>query len=199
MNNIGGYFLAGGIGAVIGSGLTLLFIRKRVLEIIQEKTDDAKLEAFRHYRHLNEDEDESRKEEKDISSEPFEEDELLVVKPETDKPIDYASISKKDISKPKEENNDDAPYVIGKEENEYAPFGSIWEYETVEMTYYADGVLADDHDMPVNDWELIIGNEWKGRFGEVEADIVYVRNDSMKRDYEIVKEDRTYKEVIGED
>ena len=66
------------------------------------------------------------------------------------------------------------------------------------MTYYADGVLADDKDDPVEHPIDILGEDWKNRFGEVEADMVYVRNDNMECDYEITKDSRPYSEVVGE-
>lgn len=80
----------------------------------------------------------------------------------------------------------EAPYVISPEE--FGEYG----YETVSLTYYADGVLTDDNDEPIDDINEIIGIESLNHFGEYEDDIVYVRNDARKSDYEVLKDLNNY-------
>lgn len=80
-----------------------------------------------------------------------------------------------------------APYTISYEE-----FGET-DYETVCMTYYADKVLVEDiTDEVVEDIDCIIGNDSLLRFGEYEEDMLYVRNDNLRVDYEISLSDRSY-------
>lgn len=202
MKNIGGYLLAGGIGAMIGSGLTLLFIRKKVQETIQSKVDEAKIEKLKYerlvakYGVLTEMITVS---EKDVVKKPeFEEDPSSIVVP-VEKNNDYTSYFEK-----KEEPSvtyNGGPYVIGEAENKSSPVGSIWGYDYAHLTYYADKVLADEWDKKMDKQTIIdvLGEDWKNRFGEVDANIVYVRNDELKCDYEIALDDRTYSEVAGED
>ena len=87
------------------------------------------------------------------------------------------------------------PYVIRPEQ-----FGLKEEegYSTISLSYYADGVLADDADHPMDDREIedVIGKESLDHFGEYEDDSVHVRNDRMKCDFEILIDPRTFDEVL---
>lgn len=82
------------------------------------------------------------------------------------------------------------PYVIPPEE-----FGEAG-YDRISFTLYADKVLADDGDMPVEDVEGTVGIDSLSHFGEYEDDSVFVRNDRLKVDYEILLSQRTYAEVV---
>ena len=90
------------------------------------------------------------------------------------------------------ENNDDypRPYVITPEE-----FSENFEYDTVDITYFADGVLADENNEPIEDIENTIGNDAVRHFGEYEPDSVYVRNERLKCDYEILRDERKYADL----
>lgn len=81
------------------------------------------------------------------------------------------------------------PYVISPEE-----FGEFDDYEKISLTYYADGVLADDNNEVVDDVEDIVGDALD-HFGEYEDDSVFVRCDERKCDYEILLDQRTFSEV----
>ena len=82
------------------------------------------------------------------------------------------------------------PYVISPEE-----FGEFEEYEKISLTYYADKVLADENDEEVDDVDEIVGEESLNHFGEYEDDSVFVRNDRLKCDYEILLDQRNYSDV----
>ena len=82
------------------------------------------------------------------------------------------------------------PYVIPPEE-----FGERDGYDTLSFTYYADRVLADDMDERVIDVDSIVGEESLGTFGEYEDDSVFVRNDELKCDYEILLDSRNYSDI----
>ena len=70
------------------------------------------------------------------------------------------------------------------------------EYEQISLTYYADGVLADENDEVIEDVEDAVGIDSLNHFGEYEDDSVFVRNDARKCDYEILLDQRTYSEVV---
>ena len=72
-------------------------------------------------------------------------------------------------------------------------------YKTDSLTYYADKVLAYDNDEKITDVDKIVGSDALNSFGEYEDDSVFVRNHSMKTDYEILKDTRTYSAVVGTD
>lgn len=82
-----------------------------------------------------------------------------------------------------------APFVISPEE-----FGEMQGYDTKSWTLYADLVLADENDEIVVDPENIIGDGLE-HFGEYEDDSVYVRNDNIECDYEILKHTKTFSEI----
>lgn len=88
------------------------------------------------------------------------------------------------------ENYMTGPYVIPPDE-----FGDYPDYERVSLTYYADGVLTDEHDDPIDDVEDTIGEDSLTHFGEFEDDSVFVRNDAQKRDYEILSDTRRYSDI----
>ncbi len=84
------------------------------------------------------------------------------------------------------------PYVISPEE-----VGNTDEdYELISLNYYEDGVLADDWDEPIEDVERVVGKDSLNHFGEYEDDSVYVRNDRLKCEYEILLRSGKFADVI---
>ena len=82
------------------------------------------------------------------------------------------------------------PHIIAPEE-----YGEKEGYETESLTYYADGVLADDQDNPIEDVDDVVGYGFESHFGEYEDDSVFVRNDKLKVDYEILADHRCYADI----
>lgn len=78
-------------------------------------------------------------------------------------------------------------YIIDAEE-----FGNIPEYDTMSITYYADGIVTDDVDDIIEDFEVILGTDFIDVFADFDASSVYVRNDIWKTDYEILRDDWFY-------
>ncbi len=83
-------------------------------------------------------------------------------------------------------------YVIPPDE-----FGGFPDYERISLTYYADGILADDNDETIEDAEEIVGDALK-HFGEYEEDAVFVRCDGRRCDYEIALDQRNFIDVVGD-
>lgn len=81
-------------------------------------------------------------------------------------------------------------YVIPPEE-----FGELYNYDTVSLTFYADGVLADECDEPIDNIDELIGRESLTHFGQYEDDSVFVRNDILECDYEILRDERKFSEL----
>lgn len=78
------------------------------------------------------------------------------------------------------------PYIIHPDE-----FG-MCEYETYSLHCYADRVVTDLDDEIIENVEILIGDKSLDHFGEYEPDAVYVRNDKLKRDYEILLKGQRY-------
>ena len=82
---------------------------------------------------------------------------------------------------------EDEPYSIDPEE-----FGDKEEegWDTMTLTYFADGVLTDDVDEIVEQPEVVVGLDNLKIFEEFpDATCVYVRNETWRTDFEILKDD----------
>lgn len=66
------------------------------------------------------------------------------------------------------------------------------DYETITLKYYDDDILTDDRDEIIEDPVGIVGDDFKKHFGEYEDDCVYVRNDNLDVDYEILLQGVSY-------
>lgn len=78
-------------------------------------------------------------------------------------------------------------------------FGELDDYETSSLTYYSgDDVLADENNEIVSyqDREKLIGREALNHFGEYEEDSVFVRNDILGCDFEILLDHGKYSDVL---
>lgn len=182
MNPILNKVLIFGAGAAVGAGASWFILKTRYERIAQEEIDSVK-EVFARRELIEADID---PEEEDIDPEIVE-----AVKEEAENILknegytNYAVIKK----------NDDVekPYVIPPEEA-----GEFSDYEYIYLTHYADKVLTDNFDEPVEDVEGTVGLDSLERFGEYESDTVFVRNDRLKADYEIQLDVRKFSELDEE-
>lgn len=199
MNNKITSFMMFIFGAAIGSVATWQYIKKKYEQIAQEEIDSVK-ETFSKLVVKS----------KDNESEENNNTRTIVERAK-DKPSvaeyaawlrrrGYANYSDTDsfskdsnVSKEEVDENmiNDKPYVISPDE-----FGEFYDYEKISLTYYADQVLADDDDELVEDIEETVGFESLNAFGEYEDDSVFVRNDRLKCDYEILLDQRKYSDVV---
>lgn len=97
------------------------------------------------------------------------------------------------------ELNPDVPYTISFEEfNENAD-----NHEQTTVTYYAmDDTLVDSQDKPIDNTDYTVGDDNLTRFGHGSGDpnVVYVRNDKIDMDFEIIRDHGSYqKQVFGTD
>lgn len=97
--------------------------------------------------------------------------------------------------KNKEEGGDESmesnkPYVISPEE-----FDELDDYEIRSLTYYEDGTLVDEDGFIVENVDELIGSDSLNTFGEYEDDSVFVRNDNLLTDFEILRDVRNYSDV----
>lgn len=95
--------------------------------------------------------------------------------------------------KREEEDEMDKPYIITPEEF------SDSDYNTETLSYWADGVVTDIDDEPLTDDQIedLIGEDSLSHFGEYEDDSVFVRNDRLRTDYEILADTRRYGDVYN--
>lgn len=134
-------------------------------------------------------------------------------KPEEKKPANVkqyaAELQKEGYTNYSTMKNEKTEYEIKKEEMEARSqmkprivtpeeFGEDDEYDIISITYYSDGVLADDGDMVIHNVDEIVGSDAVNHFGEYAEDAVYVANDRLKAYYEILRVDDTYADLIAE-
>lgn len=122
-------------------------------------------------------------------------DEMHEMKDETFEQVLERYSSQQNERPPKKKGGDkimNEPHVITPDE-----YGELDDYETISLSYYADGVLADELDCPIEDIERAIGQDSLTKFGEFEEDSVFVRNEELKIDYEILRDTRNYSDVVG--
>lgn len=173
--------------AAVGSAVTWKLVKDKYEKLAQEEIDSVK-EVFSKRKSETESQDET--EEPETGKDVMSKDSTIV---------EYADLLRKQgynnnlNKKGKEKESDEMkePYVITPDE-----FVDGEEYEKITLIYYADNVLADEDDDLVNNVEDIIGDALS-HFGEYEEDAVYVRNEQLRAEYEILKDLRTYAEVCG--
>ncbi|GHV42413.1 hypothetical protein FACS189490_11320 [Clostridia bacterium] len=162
-----------GVGAAIGALSAWKYAKRKYERIAQEEIDSVK-DAFSK---------------RDVAATNAKEKPSIKEYTEKLREHEYTNYSntEHDEEREKKTAEEDKPYVISPDE-----FGENDEYESISLTYYDDQILADDNDDLIEDVEDIVGFESLGRFGEYEDDSVFVRNDRLKCDYEILKDQRKY-------
>lgn len=73
------------------------------------------------------------------------------------------------------------------------------QYDVCVLTYYADGVLTNDWDEPIEDIEGTVGKHNLSKFKASDMDDMYVRNDELELDYEINKDTRRFVDIGPDD
>ena len=162
-------------GAAIGSAVTWKLVKTKYEKIAQEEIDSVR-EVYASGQmdaDADEEEDADEGDEEDLGSYH-----------EYVSGLGYTE-------KPKGEENDVVePYVISPEE--YDEIG----YETVSLYYYEDGVLENAITREViKNARYLVGDDFMNHFGEYEPDSVFIRNDEIETDFEILKDGGRYSEV----
>ena len=181
-------------GCGLGSVVTWRVIEKRYQQIAQEEIDSVK-EALGYFKDSETEVEPKSKDEEDEDDEnnQFNRDtesakeELAHICKEQG--YDYNGISKKEGE---EEMGENKPYVITP--SEFDENG----YKTKTLFYYNDDVVTDDRGkvLSENSIERLIGKDSLTTFGQYESDSVFVRNDDLKTDYEILADERNYHEMF---
>lgn len=186
-------------GAAIGSIATWTFLKKKYEAIAQEEIESVKT-AFSSKEYKNDCEEISNKENKEDPREIANRAKEKMSVSEYAKVLNksgYTNYSNSESSKKEETDLEEAkkkfkpPYVISPDE-----FGEYEDYAQISLTYYADHILTDDNDEILEDVEGAVGFESLNHFGEYEDDSVFVRNERLKVDYEILLDQRDYSDVI---
>lgn len=169
-----------GAGALVGA----VVAAKAVREKYQQEAEEEIAEMREYYREKQQEtKTEEVKEEKDESTEEYKE----IVNDEG-----YTNYTQYNDVKPEEKIDDDVedewtPSIIDPEE-----FGEDPSYDTATLTYFKDGVLADEVDEVMD--PKMVGEENLKIFDEFGARSIYVRNDEHMIDFEIIRDEYPYSE-----
>lgn len=180
-------------GVTIGVAGAWLCLKKRYERIAQEEIDSVKAVFSERKTNFTENRTNEEQENQHMAD-------IAKLKPDL---VDYAAKlqtmgytnynehSKKMKGKEEPTVKDDKPYVISPDE-----YGDQDDYTQISLVYYAgDEVLADEEDETVDNVDDFVGADFANHFGEYEDDSVFIRNDRMKCDYEILKDYRSFADV----
>lgn len=189
MNNKAIFVVAFSVGMAVGSVGTWYCVKKKYEELAQEEIDSVKQVFSKREKELKGDEIK-----KNIAEnvKAGEQEKTMSIKEYASflQKQGYTNYSDTNEAENKEETKSVKPYVIPPEQ-----FGEIEEYDRIELTYYADHILADENDDIVEDVEEAIGFESLSHFGEYEDDSVFVRNDERRCDYQILLDQGLYSDI----
>lgn len=203
-------------GVVTGSIITNAVVKEKATREANEKAAEEIAEVREIYRNKTKKEEYEKvaeESEKEVKEENEKVDPLKV-KPQTDRE-DYNSYYKmtqnytsQNEEKPKRassisdlnaftyEKSVDRPYIIDPED-----YGEEDDYDTMQLTYFmGDKTLVDESaDDTIDEPDLHIGLDNLAIFDEFQgASSIYVRNDILKMDFEILKDDCAYSDLQDE-
>lgn len=182
MNGTLSKFIIFTAGAAVGSAVTFVLLREQYKKLAEEEAASFREELSNIRKNFLKEPVEEEVENEQNEADLQEHNEIVTESGYTN----YANIElKKEAKKVKE------PYVIAPED-----YGELDDYDVVSLTYYADGILANDMDEPIEDVELVVGRNSLNHFGEYEDDSVFVRDDENKIDYEILSDTRKYSDAV---
>lgn len=156
-------------GAALGSAVTYVVVKNRYEQLINEDIESVRATFARLEREQAEDDKEADPEQ-----------------------TIYNNILEGEGYNTVERMEDDKvarPYVISPDD-----FGEM-DYTTISLTCFADNVVVNDRNKIVTNVDELIGEESLTHFGEYEDDSVFVRNDELKIDFEILKDYRKFSEI----
>ena len=182
------------VGAAIGSAVTWKIVKDRYDRLVKEEIESVK-EAFAKIDQDDQEQSDDITDDESVHQINWEEFEDLQEE-EDDTPTEMKEYSKLASMYTNEkggaESMTEKPVVISPYD-----FGELDGYNQVELTYYADGILEDEdyNIISPNEIDKLIGSDSLYTFGEYEEDSVCVRNKTLRTDFQILRDYRTYAEV----
>lgn len=211
-------------GAAIGSLITWKYVETKYKKLAEEEIASVKELYKEKLAEKSEFNKQSSTDEKDIQKKEVdknnEELEKIINKQKYVTGTDYAeedkeSVQVENVIGERGENNDplgdiedddedyivpvevgptkpEPPYIIT--EDEFGEFGN----EEQTLIFYSDSVLADEDDDVITDPESVIGDALS-EFNDPMTERVFVRDEAQEIDYIILRSEKTYSEVCGEE
>ena len=85
------------------------------------------------------------------------------------------------------------PYII--HVDEYVADEMGWGSQSTITWYEADQVLCDSHDTPIYNHNEVVG-ELRFGHGSNDANVVYIRNEELQHEFEVLRDEGSYEEIV---
>lgn len=191
-------FLVGGAG---GALLTYALLEKRYEEYEDELQSELKAEyddEYREYLDAVLETSDTKYQDPKTEMEGGDYDKAMDdTKPIIKKYTQYHKMSQSELAKEVEPGR--APYIIKEDEYSNELSTSIMRHKKELLYYYAeDDALTDEREEIITNGYDIIGDEALSNFGESgdDPDVVYVRNENLSTDYEIIRLNKSYQATV---
>lgn len=162
-------------GATVGSLVTWKFLEKKYIDLANEEIDSV-VERFKEREKNIKTQVENKKEFNNIVNEEHYTSEEKVVSEEI-----------KDMEDKLINNKTTDIQLIDPNE-----FGNMPKYDTKSWTFWNNDILTDEVDMIIENSDQIIGDALDHFDDYEDGDVVYVRNNKLKCDYEILKSEKDF-------
>lgn len=194
-------------GAAVGGTSVYFFLKRRIQRQCDEELDREVATLREHFR-AKEVARQERTEKKDLTTVV---EELGYKTPEVSKPDKPLEVSTESVETNVFENsstpmvwnydtevanrNPAQPYILHREEFHTGDAG----HDQSTLTYFAgDDVLCDERDTPVDNRDAMVGDENLEKFGHGSEDpnVVYIRNEPLGIDFEIVRSEGKFAQEV---
>lgn len=187
------YVLVFGAGAVVGALVTKKIIVDKYEETLTEEIDAMeehyKKEQAEYVKQLDAEKQKNKIKEEPQKTEHKIPDDVGEVYTKYHAPVETEEMKRIHPG----EGNHNGPYVITPEQYD----DEMLMQDKVTLIYYnGDDVLADEADERVD--ISCIGEEALGHFGEYHDNTVYIRNERLGTDYEVVLDEAAYRDILGD-
>ena len=170
-------------GAAIGSLVTWKVVKTKYEQLLQEEVD-----AFKESYAMCMCRPSTKQDKPEEAKEETEDDEF----------VEYSDIVSQ-YNGGEGGGDDEVPYINGPYVIEPEDFADgNFDHDCYCITYYADGVLADDWYNEL-DIEETIGEDSLDHFDDHADDCIHVRNERLKADYEVTRDPRRFADVVAND
>jgi hypothetical protein len=186
-------------GLVIGAGVSWVYHKNKYEEMVQDEVEELRSHMKNQQGTTCKESDKNiQNPDAKIQEESTEEqyDESME---KAKKIINYSKYSTVDVNEDAELSSSPEyrpPFVVTPED-----FASLPGFDTDTFYYHQDDVISNDNQEIVDDVELTLGMsilEIKEQFGVYEEDAVYIRNERLKTDYEILRDESDYVKRNGD-
>lgn len=189
MNGAAWFLLGTTLGSAVGVGVTYVYLKDKFEKNLNEEVTALKTHYIERDRELaKKNEEQKRKLEEKV----FSNDEINEFVDYTNKYKPEASAITATKYQEVEEVDDisAAAEIISDQDFDNPEFDN---YRKISVDYFEDGAIFETlSGEAIDGFEMIVGDEWKGSFGEYTPNVVYVRNHETMTDYEIIEHEGSH-------